>query len=303
MSVFNSDDLSAVQEMLHTCEHKDDIIAAIHIIAHANAIHLVSDMMPYLFDKRPAVRNAVMASLLRLGQDAIPEIVNYRLKIDPDHNVHLAKLVATFWNNERANPDQYMMQHEQNRMLWSIIWALAKPLSLADDIGYIFDDIADDPLTAIRWAATQSLMSLAHSSDHLPENLADIALPLMIDNYKYGDVNLGETSVGTIALLTSPEHPAIPKMLTSSSQDLQVVGVKVLAEWVHGGQQLNAELLQALKSAMPTAGWQMTNEISRLRYALSAVHPEALQMLEDAYGDDSTIGTILYPLVDHTRTA
>lgn len=283
MSVFTPDDIKELQTMLRECQHEDDIIAAIDIIGNISAVNIIPDMMPYLCDKRPAVREASEATLLKVGQPAIPAIVEYLPKLQPDDHIHLQTLVEKFWKDASVNQIQMMMNHEDNRVRWAMAWTLAKPLKMIppEDIGHIFEGLADEPLTAIRWAATQSLMSLAHTSDNIPPELIHVALPVMVDNFKYGDVNLSETSVGAIAKLTLPPHPAITAMLTSTSADLQVAAVKVLTEWVQAEIKLDDETLHALKTSIPNASWRMSNEISRLRYVLSISHPEVLDMLDN----------------------
>ena len=102
----------------------------------------------------------------------------------------------------------------------------------------------------------------------------------MVDNFKYGDMNLSESSVQAIALLVSPPHPAITAMLTASDAELQVAAVKVLTAWVHSEKKLDEDTLEALKNALKSPNWQMANEVSRLRYVLSITYPEAVDILE-----------------------
>lgn len=303
MTAFTADDLKQAQVMLRKSQHEDDIIAALDILSNSDAVDAVPDMMRHVSDKRPAVRDALERALLKLGQPAIPAIVEYLPELPTEHHIHLQALVAKFWKDANTNQIQYLINHEDNRVRWAMAWTLAKPLKTIppEDIGHVFDGLADEPLTAIRWAATQSLTSLAYTSDNIPPELIHVALPVMVDNFKYGDVNLSETSVGAIALLTSPPHPAITAMLTADSADLQVAAVKILTAWVQGEKTLDDDTLQALKSALPDASWLMSNEVSRLRYVLSISHPEALSVLDDipdTFDDDD-----LEPTQDVRTTA
>jgi len=280
---FSNEDIEQAQLMLRESQHEDDIIAALMILASLDTVDAVPDMMRHISDTRPVVRTALEDALLTLGQPAIPAIVEYLPKLTPEDHVHLQTLVEKFWKHASVNQIQTLMNHEDNRVRWAIAWTLAKPLQMIppENIEHIFDDLADEPLTAIRWAATQSLTSLVYSSDNIPPELIRVALPVMVDNFKYGDMNLSESSVGAIALLIDPPHPAITAMLKSESADLQVAAVKVLTTWVQDDKTLDEETLQVLKSVLPRASWQMSNEVSRLRYVLSISHPSALDILDD----------------------
>lgn len=291
MTTFTQDDLQQLQMLLRHSQHEDEIIAALNILVEWQAITAIPDMMRHLGTSNPAIQQALEDSLLKLGQVAIPAIVEYLPQLDPELHINLQELVASFWKNANANQIQKMMSHEDNRVRWAMAWTLAKPLQIIpiEDIEYVFEGLADEPLTAIRWAATQSLTTLAHTSDNIPDELIRVALPVMVDNFKYGDVNLSESSVGAIALLIKPPHPAITAMLSAESAELQVAAVKILTAWVQDGIQLDTETLDALKTALPTANWLMTNEISRLRYVLSVSYPEALSVIAgipDTFNDD-----------------
>lgn len=303
MPTFTQEDLKQLQMMLRHSNNEDEIIAAMNILSEWQAYTAVPEMMRYLGDSRTSVRHALEAALLRLGQSAIPAIVEYLPNLDPALHVNLQELVTTYWKNASVTQLQRLVKHEDNRVRWAMAWTLAKPLQIIppEDIAHVFEGFADEPLTAIRWAATQSLTTLAYASDNIPDELIQVALPVMVDNFKYGDINLSESSVGAIALLIQPPHPAINAMLLAESADLQVAAIKVLTAWVQDGIQLDDETLDALKEALPTANWQMTNEISRLRYVLSVSYPEALHILDgipDTFDDDE-----LEPTQDMRTTA
>ena len=288
MPSFNKQDIQQARLMLRDSHAEDDIVAALDILGALQSVEAVPDMMPHINDVRPAVQLALEAALLAMGQEAIPAIVEYLPKLDPERHISLQSLVESYWKDAGVDKIHQMMNHEDNRVRWAMAWTLAKPLQTIppEDIGYVFEGLEDESLTAIRWAATQSLTALAHTSNSIPPQLIQVALPVMVDNFKYGDVNLSESSVQAIALLISPPHPAITAMLIDSDAELQVAAVKVLTAWVQGGKGLDDETLEALKIALKSPGWQMANEVSRLHYVLSISYPEALKILEEAPGGD-----------------
>ena len=283
MPSFTNQDIQEARILLRETTAEDDIVAALDILGALKAVKAVPDMMRHINDERPAVKLSLEAALLAMGQDAIPAIVEYLPKLDPEHHISLQLLVEAYWKDAGVDKIRQMMAHEDNRVRWAMAWTLAKPLRTIppEEIGYIFEGLEDESLTAIRWAATQSLTTLAFTSDSIPPELIKVALPVMVDNFKYGDVNLSETSVQAIALLTNPPHPAITAMLIGSDAELQVAAVKVLTAWVHSGKALDHETLEALKTAMQSPNWQMANEVSRLRYGLLLSFPELLDILED----------------------
>jgi HEAT repeat protein len=283
MLSFTPQDIQQARLLLRESNVEDDIVAALDILGALKVIDAVPDMMRHINDDRPDVKVALEAALLAMGQDAIPAIVEYLPKLDPEQHISLQSLVETYWKDAGVDKIRQMMNHEDNRVRWAMAWTLAKPLRTIppENIAYIFEGLEDESLTAIRWAATQSLTTLAYTSDSIPPELIKVALPVMVDNFKYGDVNLSETSVQAIALLTSPPHPAITAMLTASDAELQVAAVKVLTAWVHGGKELDNDTLDSLKTAIKSGNWQMTNEVSRLRYGLGLSFPETLKLLED----------------------
>lgn len=291
MSTFTPQDIRQAQLMLRDCQHEDEIVAALDILGNLDAVSAVPYMMCYICDNRLGVRNALESALLKLGQPAIPAIVEHLPMLAPEHHVHLQTLVEKFWKDASTNQIHHLINHEDNRVRWAIAWTLAKPLKTLppEDIGHVFEGLADEPLTAIRWAATQSLTTLAHSSDNIPAELIHVALPVMVDNFKYGDVNLSESSVSAIALLTSPPNRAITSMLQADSSDLQVAAIKILTMWAQDDKHLDEGTLQSLKSALPSASWQVENEVSRLRYMLSISNPEVLGILDnipDTFNDE-----------------
>lgn len=283
MPSFTKQDIQQARIMLQDSHTEDDIVAALNILGALKSIEAVPDMMRHIEDTRPAVKLALEVALLAMGQDAIPAIVEYLPKLDPEHHISLQSLVESYWKDAGVDKIRQMMNHEDNRVRWAMAWTLAKPLRTIppEDIGYVFEGLGDESLAAIRWAATQSLTTLAYTSDSIPSELIKVALPVMVDNFKYGDMNLSETSVQAIALLTSPPHQAITAMLIASDAELQVVAVKVLTAWVQAGKELDHSTLEALKSALKSPNWQMENEVSRLRYGLSLSFPESLKILED----------------------
>lgn len=282
MPSFSQQDIEQARKLLRESDVEDDIIAALDILGALHSIEAVPDMMIHIKDTRPAVKLSLETSLLAMGQDAIPAIVEYLPSLEPEHHISLQSLVEAYWKDAGVDKIRQMMTHEDHRVRWAMAWTLAKPLQTIppEDIGYIFEGLEDESLTAIRWAATQSLTTLAFTSDNIPPELIKVALPVMVDNFKYGDVNLSETSVQAIALLTSPPHSAITAMLKGSDPELQVAAVKVLTAWVQSGKPLDNDTLQSLKSAMNARNWQLENEVTRLRYVLLISHPEALEILE-----------------------
>lgn len=283
MPSFTNQDIQQARQMLRESDIEDDIVAALDILGALQAVKAVPDMMRHIEDERPAVKVSLEAALLAMGQDAIPAIVEYLPKLDPEHHISLQSLVETYWKDAGVDKIRQMMNHEDNRVRWAMAWTLAKPLRTIppEDIGYIFEGLEDESLTAIRWAATQSLTTLVYTSDSIPPELIKVALPVMVDNFKYGDVNLSETSVQAIALLTSPPHPAITAMLTGEDAELQVAAVKVLTAWVQSEKPLDHDTLEALKTAMTSPNWQIANAVSRLRYGLLLSFPEVLDILAD----------------------
>jgi len=282
MPSFNEQDIQQARKLLRESDSEDDIIAALDILGALQSVEAVPDMMPHIKDTRPAVKLSLEAALLAIGQDAIPAIVEYLPNLDPEHHISLQLLVESYWKGAGVDQIRRMMTHEDHRVRWAMAWTLAKPLQTLppEDVGYIFEGLEDETLAAIRWAATQSLTSLAYTSHNIPSELIKVALPVMVDNFKYGDMNLSETSVQAIALLTSPPHSAIMAMLKASDPELQVAAVKVLTAWVQSGKPLDNDTLHALKSAMNARNWQLENEVTRLRYVLLISHPEALEILE-----------------------
>jgi len=283
MPSFTNQDIQQARLLLRESNTEDEIVAALDILGALQAVKAVPDMMPYIDDERPAIKLSLEAALLAMGQEAIPAIVEYLPKLDPEHHISLQSLVETYWKDAGVDKIRQMMNHEDNRVRWAMAWTLAKPLRTIppEDIAYIFEGLEDESLTAIRWAATQSLTTLVYTSDSIPPELIKVALPVMVDNFKYGDVNLSETSVQAIALLTSPPHPAITAMLTDKDAELQVAAVKVLTAWVQGGKALDHVTLDALKIAMTSPNWQIANAVSRLRYGLLLSFPEVLDILDD----------------------
>lgn len=294
MPDFNSSDIEQARILLRQSNHEDDIIAALHIVGSVQSAESVPDIMPHMRDNRPDVKSAVEETLLAIGQDAIPAIVEYLPQLEPEYHVSLQSLVETFWKDAGIDHIRQMMNHEDNRVRWAMAWTLSQPLRTIppEDIHYIFEGLGEESLTAIRWAATQSLTALAFTSDHIPPELIRVALPVMVDNFKYGDVNLSESSVQAIALFVSPPHPAITAMLTADDAELQVAAVKVLTAWAQDEKPLDKETLDGLKTAMQSPNWQMANEVSRLRYVLSLSHPDILEQLKDI-PDTSTINNEL----------
>jgi|GEM_PF-2027201 len=283
MPSFTNQDIQQARLLLRESNTEDEIVAALDILGALQAVKAVPDMMPYIDDERPAIKLSLEAALLAMGQEAIPAIVEYLPKLDPEHHISLQSLVETYWKDAGVDKIRQMMNHEDNRVRWAMAWTLAKPLRTIppEDIAYIFEGLEDESLTAIRWAATQSLTTLVYTSDSIPPELIKVALPVMVDNFKYGDVNLSETSVQAIALLTTPPHPAITAMLTDKDAELQVAAVKVLTAWVQGGKALDHVTLDALKIAMTSPNWQIANAVSRLRYGLLLSFPEVLDILDD----------------------
>ncbi len=281
MPSFNQQDIQQARKLLRESDSEDDIIAALDILGALQSIEAVPDMMLHIQDTRPAVKLSLETSLLAMGQDAIPAIVEYLPNLNPQHHVSLQSLVEAYWKDAGVDQIRKMMTHEDHRVRWAMAWTLAKPLRTIppEEIGYIFEGLEDESLTAIRWAATQSLTTLAFTSENIPPELIKVALPVMVDNFKYGDVNLSETSVQAIALLTSPPHSAITAMLKGSDAELQVAAVKVLTAWVQSGKPLDNDTLHSLKTAMNAHNWQLENEVTRLRYVLLISNPEALEIL------------------------
>jgi hypothetical protein len=283
MPPFTKQDIQQARLMLRDSNAEDDIVAALDILGALASVDAVSDMMRHINDARPAVKLALESALLAMGQDAIPAIVEYLPKLSPEHHISLQSLVESYWKDAGVDKIRQMMNHEDNRVRWAMAWTLAKPLRTIppEDIGYVFEGLEDESLTAIRWAATQSLTTLAYTSDSIPSELIKVALPVMVDNFKYGDMNLSESSVQAIASLVSPPYPAINAMLTASDADLQVAAVKVLTAWVQDGTVLDDGTLKALQNALISPSWQMANEVSRLRYVLSITFPDTLKILEN----------------------
>jgi len=293
MPSFTQNDIRQTMLLLRNGETEDDIIAALDILGALQWVDAVPDIMRYIKDPRPDVKVAIESTLLAIGQEAIPAIVEYLPKLAPEYHISLQSLVESFWKDAGVDQIRQLMNHEDNRVRWAMAWTLAKPLKTIppENIEHIFEGLSDESLTAIRWAATQSLMTLATSNHAIPPELIQVALPVMVDNFKYGDMNLSESSVQAIALLIHPPHPAIIAMLKSSDAEMQVAAVKVLTAWVQDDTALDENTLNALKSAMEVPNWQMENEVARLRYVLAISYPEALKILEDmpdtvAFDDD-----------------
>ena len=282
MAKYTELDIEQARLIIRNSAYENEVIAALDILGALKVVDAVPDMMRHISDERPTVKLALESALLAMGQDAIPPIVEYLPQLDPEHHVSLQSLVESYWKDAGADRIRQMVKHEDNRVRWAIAWTLATPLQTIppEDIGYIFEGLADESLTSIRWAATQSLTTLAYTSKNIPAELIKVALPVMVDNFKYGDLNLSESSVQAIALLTTPPNPAITAMLTSSDAELQVAAVKVLTAWVQNDTELDRGTLDALKTAMQHPGWQMENAVIHLRYVLSISYPQALKILE-----------------------
>lgn len=282
MPPITEQDIQQARLMLKDGEHTDEIVAALNLLGKWKSVEAVPDMMAYIDDTRPPIVAALQDALLELGQDAIPAIVDYLPKLAPEKQINLQSLVERFWKEGDVAEIHRMMNHEDNRVRWAMAWTMSKPLRTIppEEIAYIFEGLGDESVTAIRWAATQSLTTLAHNSTSIPPELIRIALPVMVDNFKYGDENLSEASVQAIALLISPPHPAINAMLTSPDALLQVAAVKVLATWVEKGSEPDDETMNALTEALKTPSWQMANEIAHLRYVLDLTFPDTVEKLE-----------------------
>lgn len=283
MPSFTRNDIQQTLILLRNSTEEDDIIAALDILGALQWVGAVPDIMAHIKDPRPDVKASIEATLLAIGQEAIPAIVDYLPKLEPQYHVSLQSLVESFWKDASVDQIRIMMNHEDNRVRWAMAWTLAKPLQTIppEDIAYIFEGLEDESLTAIRWAATHSLMTLASSGHDIPPQLIQVALPVMVDNFKYGDMNLSESSVQAISRLISPPHPAIEAMLRSSDADLQVAAIKVLSAWLQDEKELDESTLNALKFTIANPTWRAANEISRLQYVLSMSHPEVLKQLDD----------------------
>lgn len=283
MPAYTAKELEQARKILRDGNPDEAIVPTLKALGEWKAVEAVPDMMRYIDDPRPDVKDALQTALFKIGQEAIPAIVDYLPHVPPEKHVSLQSLVESFWKEGDADQIRRMMQHEDNRVRWAMAWTLAKPLRTIppEEIGYIFEGMGDESVTAIRWAATQSLTTLVHTSETIPTELIRVALPVMVDNFKYGDVNLSEASVQAIALLTSPPNPAITAMLTNPDQLTQVAAVKVLTAWVQDQKQLDSETMEAFKKGKESNNWLMNNEIARLRYVLEITYPELLPMLED----------------------
>lgn len=296
MSSLTKQDIKQAILLLRNSKNEDEIIAAIDILGAIRWVGAVPYIMHHLKDSRPEVRTAVEAALLSIGQDGIPAIVEYIPKLESEHHIGLQSIVESFWKDAEVDQIRQLMNHADNRVRWAMAWTLAKPLKTIppENIEHVFAGLEVESVAAIRWAATQSVMTLASSDHEIPVELIQVALPVMVDNFKYGDVNLSESSVRAISLLVSPPHPAITAMLTSSDDQLQVAAVKVLTAWVEDETPLDQDTVSALKLAMKASGWQLANEVSRLRYALSFSYPDILNQLE-ALTDSSSFDENVEP--------